>query len=175
MSGAVLAQLIGQAADKGADLVTLRAIAEEAGELGATRALKRLGLSARGVLMTALTAQLRGASGLSGVAVFDAPPVRGGVPHLVIEEPVMTARDAAGVSVLDVRVTLTGVDAGERPVRLRTLMDAAEAATTRLPADLGEGWRAGAMTLVRSRIVRAGDTRWRGTSEWAVRLYRLAS
>ncbi|MET4896177.1 DUF6127 family protein [Sphingomonadaceae bacterium jetA1] len=41
----VLARLIAQAADGGADLVTLRAIAEEAGELGATRALTRLGLA----------------------------------------------------------------------------------------------------------------------------------
>jgi len=45
MSGDVLARLLAQAADSGADLVTLRAVAEEAGELGATRALTRLGLS----------------------------------------------------------------------------------------------------------------------------------
>jgi hypothetical protein len=45
MSGDVLARLLAQAADSGADLVTLRAVAEEAGELGATRALTRLGLA----------------------------------------------------------------------------------------------------------------------------------
>lgn len=45
VNGAVLAQLMAQAADEGADLVALRAIAEEAGELGASRALARLGLS----------------------------------------------------------------------------------------------------------------------------------
>ncbi|UIJ45845.1 DUF6127 family protein [Sphingomonas cannabina] len=44
-SAAVLAQLMAQAAGDGADLSTLRAIAEEAGELGAGRALKRLGLA----------------------------------------------------------------------------------------------------------------------------------
>ena len=42
---AMLAQLIAQGQAAGADLATLRAIAEEAGELGATRALTRLGLS----------------------------------------------------------------------------------------------------------------------------------
>ncbi len=42
---AVLAQLMTQAQAQGADLSTLRAIAEEAGELGATRALTRLGLA----------------------------------------------------------------------------------------------------------------------------------
>jgi hypothetical protein len=41
----VLAQLMAQGAERGVDMVTLRAIAEEAGELGATRALNRLGLS----------------------------------------------------------------------------------------------------------------------------------
>lgn len=41
----VLAQLMAQAAREGADLATLRAVAEEAGELSATRALTRLGLS----------------------------------------------------------------------------------------------------------------------------------
>lgn len=44
MSGAVLAQLMAQGAGEGADLTTLRAVAEEAGELGAARALARLGL-----------------------------------------------------------------------------------------------------------------------------------
>jgi hypothetical protein len=45
VSAGVLAQLLAQAAEEGADLATLRAIAEEAGELSATRALSRLGLS----------------------------------------------------------------------------------------------------------------------------------
>lgn len=43
--GTVLAQLLAQGRGAGADLSTLRAIAEEAGELGATRALTRLGLA----------------------------------------------------------------------------------------------------------------------------------
>ena len=41
----VLAQLMAQAAREGSDLATMRAIAEEAGELSAMRALKRLGLA----------------------------------------------------------------------------------------------------------------------------------
>lgn len=44
-SGSVLAQLLAQGRGEGADIATLRAIAEEAGELGAVRALKRLGLA----------------------------------------------------------------------------------------------------------------------------------
>ena len=48
MSEAILAQLLAQGSAAGTDLVTLRAIAEEAGELGATRALTRLGLADAG-------------------------------------------------------------------------------------------------------------------------------
>jgi hypothetical protein len=49
MSGAdVLARLIQQGEAAGGDMATLRAIAEEAGELGATRALTRLGLADAG-------------------------------------------------------------------------------------------------------------------------------
>ena len=41
----MLTALLAQARTEGAELVTLRAIAEEAGELGANRALVRIGLS----------------------------------------------------------------------------------------------------------------------------------
>lgn len=46
--GAVLAQLMAQGQQQGADLATLKAIVEEAGELGATRALVRMGLDDAG-------------------------------------------------------------------------------------------------------------------------------
>ena len=45
MSAEMLARLIAQAEDAGAGLVTLRALAEEASELGAGRAMERLGLA----------------------------------------------------------------------------------------------------------------------------------
>ncbi len=44
----LLAQLMQQAASEGADVATLRAVAQEAGELGAARALARLGLADAG-------------------------------------------------------------------------------------------------------------------------------
>jgi hypothetical protein len=43
--GALLARLIEQGNADGADLLTLRALAEEASELGAGRALERMGLA----------------------------------------------------------------------------------------------------------------------------------
>ena len=41
----MLARLVGQLTDQGSDLVTVRAIIEEASELGATHALHKFGLS----------------------------------------------------------------------------------------------------------------------------------
>ena len=49
-AGGVLAQLIARGVEEGVDLTTLRAIVEEAGELGATRALARLGLGDAGAV-----------------------------------------------------------------------------------------------------------------------------
>ncbi len=45
IEGALLARLVEQGRSEGADLLTLRAMAEEASELGAARALERLGLA----------------------------------------------------------------------------------------------------------------------------------
>jgi hypothetical protein len=47
-NGELLAQLMAQGTQEGADLATLRAVAEEAGALGASRALARLGLEDAG-------------------------------------------------------------------------------------------------------------------------------
>ena len=47
-AGAVLAQLLAQGAERGADMATLRGIAEEAGELGAVRALTPAEVAALG-------------------------------------------------------------------------------------------------------------------------------
>ena len=44
----MLARLIGQATTEGVDLVTMRAVVEEASELGAQRVLHRLGLGDEG-------------------------------------------------------------------------------------------------------------------------------
>lgn len=111
------------------------------------------------------------------VRVFDAPPVRGGVPHAVVEEPVLEQSDAAGIAGQVGTMTVTCHDQGERPVRLRTLMGAIETAIEGVAGSLGEGWvgegwRLVGVRLVRSRLLRVGDDRWRGVSDFAVRLYR---
>ncbi len=103
------------------------------------------------------------------VSVFDAPPVRGGLPYAVVDEPVLSDWSTKTWVGREGRVLLTLFDGGERPVRVRALLAAAEEGLEALPPDLGEGWRMVRLVLVRSRVLRVGD-RWRGTSEFLVRI-----
>jgi hypothetical protein len=122
----------------------------------------------RGVLIAATVARLRACPALSGVTVFDAPPVRGGLPHALVEEPVLADWGAKEVRGREGRLAVTLVDGGERPERLRALLAAVEAWVPAMPPDLGEGWQLVQLRFLRSRIVRAGE-RWTGTAEFMVR------
>jgi hypothetical protein len=122
--------------------------------------------------VSALQAALVAALEAVPARVFDAPPVRGAVPYIVVEEPVLTRWGGAGIDGREGRVVVSLHDAGERPVRLRTLVAAVEAEGAVLSGDIGEGWRVVALRLVRSRIVRGDAERWTGHVEFSVKLYR---
>jgi hypothetical protein len=126
-------------------------------------------VSARTTLQAAIVARL---DAIAGLRVFDAPPVRGGLPYAVVEEPVLQQADAAGIAGRTGTVTVLSYDSGERPVRLRALVTAIEAAMEDLSGDVGAGWRLVGVRLARSRLARTTEDRWRGVSEFAVRLYR---
>jgi len=125
-------------------------------------------VSGRVVLQAAIVARL---NAVLDVSVFDAPPVRGGLPYAVVDEPVLSDWSTKTWVGREGLVLLTLLDGGERPVRARALLAAAEEGLEALPPDLGEGWRVVRLALVRSRVLRVGD-RWRGTSEFLVRMYR---
>lgn len=132
-------------------------------------------MSAGGQLMLAMWAWLKADLDLDGLAVFDAPPVRGGVPYAVIEEPVLQSHDLAGMRGRIGTVAVQLFDEGERPTRLRDYLGRVEDDLERMPTDLGAGgWRLAAMSLGRSRIAR-GKTGWLARTEWVVRMYRANS
>lgn len=124
-------------------------------------------MSARGVLQSAVVAALREA----GLAAFDAPPVRGAMPYAVVGEVLLRDAGAVGLTGRSGSLLVTFQDGGERPARLREMMEAGEAAVEALGPVLGEGWRLTGVLLARSRIARAQD-RWLGSSEFAVRMWR---
>ena len=128
-------------------------------------------MSAGAVLQAAVASALEGA--LAGFAVFDAPPVRGGVPHAIVEEPVLADWSTKDWTGREARVAVTLVDAGERPVRVRDAIGVVEDQMAALARDIGGGWRVATVTLVRSRLVRSGADRWRATIEYQVRMHRM--
>ena len=125
-------------------------------------------MSAGAVLQAGVVARLADAL---DCAVFDAPPVRAAIPHAVVEDPVLGDWSSATWRGREGRLVVTLHDGGERPVRLRAALGAAEAAVEGLDPLLSDGWRLVRAQLVRSRVLRVGE-RWRGTSEFLVRMYR---
>lgn len=125
-------------------------------------------MSAGAVLQAAAMARLAGLG-----RVFDAPPVRGAMPYLVVEDPVLAAGDAAGVAGRTGTITVACMDMGTSPVRVRALIAAAEAAIGGLAADLGGGWRLTAVRLARGQVVAGKNERWTAAATFAVRMYRV--
>ncbi len=129
-------------------------------------------MSPRELLVAAAAAALGGHPGLAEARVFDAPPVRGGRPYALVEEPLLADWGTKDMAGREARLTIALFDAGERPARLRGLAGAAEAAIEAMPRGLGEGWALTSLALLRSRIVREGEGRWMATSEFRVRMLR---
>ena len=124
-------------------------------------------------LVDAVRDMLEASETIAGrMAVFDAPPVRGARPHLVIDEPVESGWGAQGVDAREFRLSIRAHDAGERPSRLRAIGEAVGVAMRGLPRDLGDGWGLASAVLVRRRSLREGGDRWVLTSEWRLRMVR---
>jgi hypothetical protein len=91
---------------------------------------------------------------IAGLGVYDAPPVQAVAPYAVVEtgpEADWGHKTGAG---RELRLALTLWDRGERPVRLRALTRAAEAAVESIEgaADAG-GWQLVSLHFLRERAV----------------------
>lgn len=128
------------------------------------------GVSAGEVLQAAAVAALEGV----GCGVFDAPPVRGALPHAVVEEPWLRDWSTKSWAGRQGRVAVVLTDAGERPVRLRRLAGAVEMRLAGMMPELGEGWRLVTMRLASTRLVQGPGDRWAATVTMTVRMWRNA-
>lgn len=104
--------------------------------------------------------------------IFDAPPVRAALPYALIDETVLTDWSTKDMAGREGRIRVVVFDEGERPLRLRTLADAGEAALEAMPRALGEGWRVASLVFLRRHIVRDDGIRWAAVSEFRVRMLR---
>jgi len=112
----------------------------------------------------------------TGIAAFDAPPVRAALPHAVVEPPLLRRCDAVGCEGAEGRVTVTVHDAGERPTRLWQLVGGVEAALAATMPELTGGWRLVVVELGTARMRRGGGEgalRWTAAVEMRVRMYRM--
>ena len=137
-------------------------------------------MSAAALLQAAAVARLRASPALAGTGVFDAPPVRAALPYALVDEPLLADWSTKSWTGREARLSVLVHDAGERPVRLRSLAAAAEEALLSLGGDRGgdrggelaDGWRIAGVALLRNRIVRGGE-RWIAGIEVRVRVYRM--
>lgn len=129
-------------------------------------------MSGAALLQAALAERLRAAPALADVTVFDAPPARAAMPHAIVEEPMTADWGAKGLEGRRARVAIILHDAGERPVRLRALAAAAEAAVAGTDGAIGDGWRIVTTALQRTRLARRGAGAWIATIEFEVRMAR---
>lgn len=131
-------------------------------------------MSAQSVLQAALAAALRGHAPLAGAltGIFDAPPVRAARPYAQVEETLLVDWGTKDIAGREGRIAVTLFDGGESPARLRLLAGEAEAAIEAMPRAIGEGWATASLMLIRNRIAREGEGRWKSVSEYRVRMLR---
>ena len=89
---------------------------------------------------------------ISGLGVYDAPPVQAVAPYAVVETGPETDWGHKTGAGRELRLAVTLWDRGERPVRLRALTRAAEQALEALEGD-GEGWQLVSLHFLRDRAV----------------------
>lgn len=106
---------------------------------------------------------------IAGLGVFEPGPAQAALPYATVDagfEMDWGHKSGAG---REVRLAVTLRDAGERPVRLRRLAAAAEAALAELAPAL-PGWRLVTLTATRSRLLREPKAGWAAVLEYRARL-----
>ena len=124
-------------------------------------------MSAGTALAEAALAALASVGGLNGR--YDGPPLQAACPFATVEPGPETDWGYKSGIGREVRLTVTLRDEGERPGRLRGLMDEAEAALAALGGEL-PGWRIVTLVLLRRRVLPAAERRWAGVLDYRARM-----
>lgn len=123
--------------------------------------------SAGEALRAAAVAALERVAGIG--RVHDAPPLTAAAPHALVEIDLESDWGHKSGAGRELRLAATLTDKGERPVRLRTVVGAAEAALRGLTPKVG-GWQLVTMTHLRTREVRRAKDGWAAVIEFRARL-----
>ncbi|HYN45759.1 MAG TPA: DUF3168 domain-containing protein [Allosphingosinicella sp.] len=120
-------------------------------------------------LCGAAIAALDGVAGLNGT--YDGRPLRGAFPYAVVEagpESDWSHKSGAG---RELRLAVTVRDAGERPVRLRALVQAVQSAIGDIDGEL-EGWQVVTLVFLRSRMLREPGAGWAAAIDYRARMLK---
>lgn len=100
---------------------------------------------------------------------YEGRPLQAAVPYATVEADVERDWSHKSGSGREVRLTIVLHDGGERPTRLRTLSEAAQAALGPVGGGAG-GWRIVSFVFVRSRLVAESERRWACAIEYRARM-----
>lgn len=125
-------------------------------------------MSASAALMAAAQAALSGIAGLNGG--YDGPPLTASLPYATVETGPESDWSWKGGGGRELRLAAAIRDAGERPDRLRNLMDAVETALAGIDGEIGEWWVVSCI-FARARLAKAGRE-WAGLVEFRARMVR---
>jgi len=126
-------------------------------------------LGAGDALCAAAITALGGVADLNGV--YDGPPIRAAFPYAVVEagpESDWSHKSGAG---REMRLAVAIRDAGERPARLRVLIQAAEAAIGGVEGAL-DGWHVITLMFLRSRMLREPGAGWAAAIDYRARMLK---
>jgi hypothetical protein len=90
--------------------------------------------------------------GVTGLAVYDHPPVQASVPYVVVDAGPVTDWGYKGGTGRELRLAITVWDRGERPARLRDLVRASQLRVEAIEGE-GEGWDLVSFQYLRERAV----------------------
>lgn len=100
---------------------------------------------------------------------YEGPTLRSAVPYAVVEAGAESDWGHKSGAGREVRMTVVLRDEGERPARLRRLIEEAQAALESI-SPTGDGWRIVTLVLMRSRLLPEGDRRWLATLDYRARM-----
>lgn len=124
-------------------------------------------MSAGAALAEAALAALASVDGLAGR--HEARPLQAAFPYATVEtglESDWSHKSGAG---REVRLTVVVRDAGERPERLRRLIQESESALAAIDGSMA-GWRMISFVFLRSRLLPEAERRWAGVLDYRARL-----
>jgi hypothetical protein len=125
-------------------------------------------MSAAAELQAAVIAALGAVAELGGV--YEGPPVQAAVPYAVVEAGPETDWSHKSGAGRELRIAATIRDEGERPARLRRMMEAVEQAVA--DVTVVAGWQLVTMRLLSSRVARDRQGIWLGLVEFRARLLK---